>query len=157
MKKKLNLVLREPVKLHETDSEPPVIPLLFKKQPGEQTKTNGEVEENSSDNADESAEISRKMSLRVRQIWEYFCRTATAAENPRKSFTVTRSEVMREAGIGSTNTYRDALSKFKSLGLLEIEMRPGVNAGSIFHLTELGLEQTEAFLDRQKQAANQKK
>ena len=50
---------------------------------------------------------------------------------------------MKEAGIGSTNTYRDALKKFKELNLLEIELRPGVNSGSLFTLTEKGIDEIE--------------
>lgn len=77
---------------------------------------------------------------RVRQIWDYFCAAASADGNLKNSFIVTRSEVMKKAGIGSTNTYRDALKRFQNEGLIEIELRPGVNSGSVFYLTEKGRE-----------------
>jgi hypothetical protein len=165
MGKKLNLVLRDPVKLHETESVTPELPSPFKSE--EITKNdkgqlieeknrkskNNNVEEiskrkivrkSNSKNRKVSADVNdlkEEMSLRVGQVWEYFCEIAGERENNKNSFEVTRSEVMEKAGIGSSNTYRNALKKFQDLGLLEIELRPGVVQGSLFHLTKKGKEQ----------------
>ncbi len=183
MPKKLNLTLREPVKLHATRSEIPELLMPFEKEAKKETirqkETNkkkkflpasvenqqktqketvkeivGKTENPAKDNGREVkvkdkkdlSAILEKMPPRVRQIWSYFCEAAKKDGDLLNSFTITRAEVMKKAGIGSTNTYRDALRKFQDAELVEIELRPGVNAGSIFHLTEKGLllaEQTE--------------
>lgn len=165
MRKKLNLVLREPVKLHETSVKIPELPSRF-----EQEKEAAKVEKTTKPPKNDAKKLTptiekpktpattktsvpkpnisegnldkilETMPPRVRQIWDYFCEAAKQDGDLQNSFVVTRSEVMRHAGIGSTNTYRDALRKFQTAGLLEIELRPGVNSGSIFHLTEKGIE-----------------
>lgn len=89
--------------------------------------------------------VKSQMSPRIGQIWDYFCNKASADGEISKNFSLTRSEVMKEAGIGSTNTYRDALRKFQELGLIEIELRPGVNSGSIFTLTEKGIDEVSQY------------
>lgn len=183
MKKKLNLVLRDPVRLHETTASATTLPSPFarrniserelqetenaentqvkelKEIPGEvvepkikevratkpelakvETKPKKPVTKEIITKTETlpKSEKREKMSPRVQQIWDYFCQVARKTETPQKIFNVTRAEVMREAGIGSTNTYRDALEKFRQLGVIEIEVRPGVNAGSIFRFTDEG-------------------
>lgn len=154
MGKKLNLVLREPVKLHELRIETPTLPAQFEEKESEEGKDEitevpksrafqaEKKSETKPENEEELKEILRNMSPRVRQIWDYFCEAARADGNLQNSFVVTRNEVMKKAGIGSTNTYRDALGKFKNEGLIKIELRPGVNSGSIFYLTKKGRELT---------------
>jgi hypothetical protein len=176
MPKKLNLTLREPVRLHETGSEIPKLSKSFenkKKKESSRQKEKKEIEnflpasgeneqkmqkdpvkniiaktENRAKGAGRQAsvtekndlpEVLEKMPPRVRQIWSYFCEAAKKDGDLQNSFTITRAEVMKKAGIGSTNTYRDALRKFQDAELIEIELRPGVNTGSVFHLTEKGL------------------
>lgn len=172
MKKKLNLVLRDPVKLHKTSQDIAELPSPFEKKEdkseiesvlGEEkpifkkleTRDKKDERKNLQVKPKEQLEITprkeiedvrKSMSLRIRQVWEYFCKKANADNELKNSFTVTRAEVMREAGIGSTNTYRDALKRMQSLGLIRIELRPGVNAGSVFYLTDEGLEQSELVL-----------
>ena len=189
MKKKLNLVLRDPVRINRTTDEgaPPELPSPFNRN---QTNdlADGQVEvEREIENitppqlmppgtskpatakGETAIEESRKfipkakprpaktheinktngairaaLSPRIQQIWDYFGKVAVSNQNTDGTFSVTRAEVMREAGIGSTNTYRDALQKFQNLGLIEIELRPGVGSGSIFRLTETGWEETTA-------------
>lgn len=180
MAKKLNLVLREPVRLYD----PPASFGTGAAQPFEKLKTsedrnrseklveqeNSEQKRKANQIIAEKSNVGRKtseklpknqskreelaktsesvvdlrtqMSPRVRQIWE-FLRGLAKRDSPQNSFNVTRAEVMRETGVGSTNTYREALRKFRELGLIEVELRPGVNAGSVFHLTKKGLEQVE--------------
>lgn len=166
MRKKLNLVLREPVKLHETEAKVPELSARFETEEIQQVKPerekpklaktgNGEISskpakinerlENKLSEPQKTTEKNTEKTLesmppRVRQIWDYFCEAAKKDGELRNSFVITRSEVMRQAGIGSTNTYRDALRKFQTAGLIEIELRPGVNSGSIFYLTEKGIE-----------------
>lgn len=154
MKKRPNLVLREPVKLYETKREV----LTSESIPNEENPADNEVKfsqtqeilpeiiekkefKESEKKTKES--VKDKLPPRIGQIWDYFCRKAKADGKLTPSFNLTRSEVMKEAGIGSTNTYRDALKRFQDLGLLEIELRPGVNSGSIFTLTEKGIEQID--------------
>lgn len=171
MKKKLNLVLRNPVKLHDTNQNAPELPSPFDKKENvekeietkekaevlglppveeKKLKAKGETKLKANEKREtakpEIEDLRKDMSLRIKQVWEYFCKKANADSELRNSFTVTRAEVMREAGIGSTNTYRDALKKMQSLGLINIELRPGVNAGSVFYLTEDGLEQAKLVL-----------
>lgn len=169
MKKKLNLVLRDPVKLHKTSQDIAELPSPFVKKEVE-SKTDSESIEKKpvtkkletkekktlkSESKNESKvkpekeieDIRKSMSLRIKQVWEYFCEKANVDNELKNSFTVTRAEVMREAGIGSTNTYRDALKRMQSLGLIRIELRPGVNAGSVFYLTDEGLEQAGLVLE----------
>lgn len=169
MKKKLNLVLRDPVKLHKTDQNIAELPSPFEKKE-EESKTNlilteekpitKKIETKEKKNLQikpkkqletepkkEIEDVRKNMSLRIKQVWEYFCKKANADNELKNSFTVTRAEVMREAGIGSTNTYRDALKKMQSLGLIRIELRPGVNAGSVFYLTDEGLVQAGLVLE----------
>lgn len=172
MAKKLNIVLRDPVKLHKNESTAPELPSPFDNQEKVKNKNKTKQENKSKKGIEKSTnEISKRvsakvtkssnpkssakdinydqkdyrdqMSLRVRQVWEYFCEIATADDDLKNSFEVTRSEVMEKAGIGSTNTYRNALKKFEELELLEIELRPGVINGSLFHLTEVGLAQAK--------------
>lgn len=154
MKKRPSLILREPVKLYETkeksQSEKEIVEKtstdnqkIFPEQ--EETKLTKSLatilsEENYTLKRDFLEPVREKMSPRVQQIWDYLCRKAVESGEVQTSFGLTRSEVMKEAGIGSTNTYRDALKKFKELGLLEIELRPGVNSGSLFIFTEKGRE-----------------
>ncbi|HQU85370.1 MAG TPA: hypothetical protein PKY59_19675 [Pyrinomonadaceae bacterium] len=171
MKKKLNLVLRDPVKLHKTNQNIPELPSPFEKREAQieprksdetedikkvekaavakektvETKPKTDKKPRISQTI-EIADVRKEMSLRIKQTWEYFCSKANADNELRNSFTVTRAEVMREAGIGSTNTYRDALKKMQSLGLIRIELRPGVNTGSVFYLTDEGLEQAKLVL-----------
>lgn len=176
MPKKLNLTLREPVKLHETSSEIPELPKSFEnktKKESSRQKEKKEIEkflpasgeneqktqkypvkniiaktenrakeagrEGSVTDKNELSGVLEKMPPRVRQIWSYFCEAARKDGDLQNSFTITRAEVMKQAGIGSTNTYRDALRKFQEAELIEIELRPGVNAGSVFYLTEKGI------------------
>lgn len=173
MKKKLNLVLRDPVKLHKTEQSVAELPSPFEKKEAE-TKTESVLNEEkpnakkleTKEKIDEKKnlqvkpkkrleiesekkieDVRKAMSVRIRQVWEYFCKKANTDNELRDSFTVTRAEVMREAGIGSTNTYRDALKRMQSLGLIRIELRPGVNAGSVFYLTDEGLEQAGLVLE----------
>lgn len=166
MRKKLNLVLREPIKLHETNAKVPELSSRFETEEIESVKPEREkpkfsksengkispkpikVREQSDKKSSEPEKplkenlekVLETMPPRVRQIWDYFCEAAKKDGELRNSFVVTRSEVMRHAGIGSTNTYRDALRKFQIAGLIEIELRPGVNSGSVFYLTEKGIE-----------------
>lgn len=180
MAKKLNLVLREPVRLYdpptsvgtgaaqpfeklETNEDKNKSEKLVEQEKSEQKqKTNQIIAEKSNvgrqtfeklpkkqpkreelaKTSDSVEDLRTQMSPRVRQIWE-FLRGLAKKDSPQNNFNVTRAEVMRETGVGSTNTYRDALRKFRELGLIEIELRPGVNAGSVFHLTKKGLEQVE--------------
>lgn len=171
MKKKLNLVLRDPVKLHKSEQTVLDLPSPFIEKKNAEINES-EAEKNKAENikvakidqktlienvkkVEKKKEINdnlskikiedvrEKMSLRIKQVWEYFCAVANKDGELQNSFTVTRAEVMKSAGIGSTNTYRDALKKFQDLDLLRIELRPGVNAGSIFHLTENGIKQAE--------------
>lgn len=172
MKRKLNLVLREPVKLHENSDFAPNLPSPFESLKEAQVEENELVSESNVLDVVESqtkvaepkkpAKTTSKsvvkstrntsqndvnlrdlMTLRTQQIWDYFCEVAASGEKISRSLTITRAQIMREAGIGSTNTYRDAIQKFQDLGLIEIELRPGVNAGSTFHITKKGLEQIE--------------
>ena len=172
MKKKLNLVLRDPVRLNQKDVIVPELPSPFERNFKNEELENGKKIEIVSENAQlknvnfqentKQAEIEKttkisalesggnrekfsstlglreKMSPRIQQIWDYLCMVAARNNPPQKRFSVTRAEIMREAGIGSTNTYRDAIAKFQQLGLLEIELRPGVNSGSVFTFTENG-------------------
>lgn len=172
MKKKLNLVLRDPVKLHKTDQTIAELPSPFEKKEESkidlilteekpttkklETKEKTDEKKNlqikpkkqlEKEPKKEIEDVRKQMSLRIKQVWEYFCKKADADSELKNSFTVTRAEVMREAGIGSTNTYRDALKRMQSLGLIRIELRPGVNAGSVFYLTDEGLEQAELVLE----------
>ena len=150
MKKRPNLVLREPVKLYETKREVIVNEVNLREDneiqfPPIEEKSikiaqNKEVEE-PKNQLKES--VKDKMPPRIGQIWDYFCRKAKSDGEINRSFSLTRSEVMKEAGIGSTNTYRDALKRFQDMGLLEIELRPGVGSGSVFTLTEKGIEQID--------------
>ncbi|MBX7174724.1 MAG: hypothetical protein K1X72_27355 [Pyrinomonadaceae bacterium] len=156
MKKRPNLILREPVKLYEPK-------ILEKELPPQKEKKLGKDEEfeskqNNLQLAKKEIEntilekekieffpkrisLREKMSPRVQQIWDYFCQKAKQGDEFKKSFCLTRAEVMKGAGIGSTNTYRDALKKFQDLDLLKIELRPGVNSGSVFTFTERGIEE----------------
>ncbi len=157
MKRRPNLVLREPVKLYDPRNEEKFNPNLAKNDTTKITPTKEikvKPKETTSAKVEEIREVKKvqrqivesvreKMSPRIGQIWDYFCQKAKANGELTKSFNLTRSEVMKEAGIGSTNTYRDALKKFQDLELLEIELRPGVNSGSIFTLTEKGIEQID--------------
>lgn len=167
MGKKLNLVLRDPVKLHQDEAIAPNLPSPFEDQESSKRNSNKaklkkttikksikNLPKGKSDKSlDTKAEVEQRdkkdhreeMSLRVRQVWECFCEIAGADGDLKNSFEVTRAEVMKKAGVGSTNTYRNALQKFQDLGLLEIELRPGVINGSLFHLTKKGLEQVEIF------------
>lgn len=175
MKKKLNLVLRDPVKLHKTNQNIPELPSPYEKREEKDTsieetekilveknnqseelevkvsekkeeKKPKKVEKKEEVRKIEIEDIRKELPLRIRQTWEYFCKKANQDNELRNSFIVTRAEVMREAGIGSTNTYRDALKRIQTLGLITIELRPGVTAGSVFYLTEKGLEQAELVL-----------
>lgn len=148
MKKRPNLVLREPVKLYEYEKvdkelevkkEESIIEKVEKEKLQLDKKT---LDAKPDELIQTRTSLSReKMSPRVRQIWDYFCKKAKSGDEIRRSFNLTRAEVMKEAGIGSTNTYRDALRKFQELNLMEIELRPGVNSGSNFILTEKGIEE----------------
>ncbi len=159
MKKKLNLVLRDPVRLNQSEVIVSELPSPFEKKI-ETVETNWETKKTDKpENENKSATDKRfeprqsvvrsveqlsareKMSPRIRLIWDYLCFAAGKNQQPQKSFSVTRAEVMREAGIGSTNTYRDALEKFQNLELLEIELRPGVISGSIFTFTAKGWQE----------------
>ena len=146
MKKRPNLVLREPVKLYENKRE---VPTKFaktekvEKKESELPKMEKVVEKREVSKPQTRESVKDKMPPRIGQIWDYFCRKAKADGEIKRSFNLTRSEVMKEAGIGSTNTYRDALKRFQDMDLLEIELRPGVNSGSIFTLTEKGIEQID--------------
>ena len=157
MKKKLNLVLREPVKLHNTAKEIAELPNPYKipenktlESEIKEITTNkpkfvvSENKKNETKNLlieKQFEDLRQKMSPRVLQIWSYICKKAKQSGEIEKSFAVTRAEIMKAAEIGSTNTYRDALQKFQKLNLLEVELRPGVNSGSVFHLTKIGIEQ----------------
>lgn len=157
MKRRPNLVLREPVKLYDPRNEEKFNLNLAKNDTTKITPTKEikvKPKETTSAKVEEIREVKKvqrqivesvreKMSPRIGQIWDYFCQKAKANGELTKSFNLTRSEVMKEAGIGSANTYRDALKKFQDLELLEIELRPGVNSGSIFTLTEKGIEQID--------------
>lgn len=153
MKKRPSLILREPVKLYEERSlekdltskegnlekeeiiEIKENELLLKDKFGlgiENEKVNFEPKKMS---------LREKMSPRVQQIWDYFCQKAKNGNEINNTFCLTRAEVMKGAKIGSTNTYRDALKKFQDLDLLKIELRPGVNSGSVFTFTEKGIEE----------------
>ena len=157
MKRRPNLVLRDPVKLYETRKDhQKVLPKTSKESELNQPKKKKELEEPElglielkrnkveKKNQDKRFELSRdKMSPRIQQIWDYLSKKVKSGEEITRSFCLTRAEVMKEAGIGSTNTYRDALKKFKELNLLEIELRPGVNSGSLFTLTEKGIDELE--------------
>lgn len=173
MKKKLNLVLRDPVKLHKNEQNVAELPAMFEKKIVEDAPRkelieneigiqNNELEERKANKKDleiqkeknaksqskiDLEDVRKTMSLRIKQVWEYFCVKANADNELKNSFTVTRAEVMREAGIGSTNTYREALKRMQGLGLIRIELRPGVNAGSVFYLTDEGLEQAQLVLE----------
>lgn len=173
MKKKLNLVLRDPVKLHKNEQNVAELPAMFEKKIVEDESRKElveseikdekiEIEERKSNKKElqtqnektlklkpkrDIEDVRKTMSLRIKQVWEYFCVKANADNELKNSFTVTRAEVMREAGIGSTNTYREALKRMQSLGLIRIELRPGVNAGSVFYLTDEGLEQAQLVLE----------
>ncbi|MCD9184948.1 MAG: hypothetical protein LUM44_00830 [Pyrinomonadaceae bacterium] len=173
MKRKLNLVLRDPVKLHKTSQDVAELPSPFDKKeveskigsdlttekpisknPAIKEKKNLQAKPKKQSDEEfkkEIEDVRKTMSLRIMQVWEYFCKKANADNELKNSFTVTRAEVMREAGIGSTNTYRDALKRMQSLGLIRIELRPGVNAGSVFYLTGEGLAQAELVLEKNKQ------
>lgn len=151
MKKRPSLVLREPVKLYEAEREVESAK-IGKREVSEKKKNLEKLKVLESSQRTENLIIEKniesvkeKMSPRVRQIWDYFCKKAQENGELQKSFNLTRAEVMKEAEIGSTNTYRDALRKFQELELLEIELRPGVNSGSIFTLTAKGIEQVENF------------
>lgn len=177
MKKKLNLVLRDPVKLHNNNRNIAELPSPFDKKDNENQEFVKESQKISTAKASkdkpkqveetgkskvavkpkieskkaalpdvEITDVRKEMSLRIRQVWEYFCIKANADNELKNSFTVTRAEVMSKAGIGSTNTYRDALKRMQNLGLIRIELRPGVNAGSVFYLTKDGLDQAKLFL-----------
>jgi hypothetical protein len=172
MGKKLNLVLRDPVKLHQDEAIAPELPSPFEDQESLKRNSNAaklkrtKKEESiknlpkgkSNKTLDTKPEVRQndkkdyreEMSLRVRQVWECFCEIAGADEDLKNSFEVTRAEVMAKAGVGSTNTYRNALQKFQDLGLIEIELRPGVINGSLFHLTKKGLEQVGVFVNNKK-------
>ncbi len=158
MKKRPSLTLREPVKLYDSRLleeyiETPKLDSEFTKS----TVTEFETKLNNAENITEQIKekigekpqvqqtgiIKEKMSPRIQQIWQYFCKKAKVDGEINKSFNLTRAEVMKEANIGSTNTYRDALRKFQDLNLMEIELRPGVNSGSIFTLTEKGIEEID--------------
>jgi hypothetical protein len=156
MKKRPSLVLREPVKLYEPKEDEEIITKLDEKfdvneeNPlpknletilKEKLVTPFESELLLEARIQKSESIRQKMSPRIQQIWDYFCKKARDGNQINKSFSLTRAEVMKEANIGSTNTYRDALKKFRELNLLEVELRPGVNAGSIFTLTDQGVEE----------------
>lgn len=156
MKKKLNLVLREPVRLHQTEANVTPLPAPFedREKVAEQLEKPKKPKQLAAVNKPEEfpppkpvlyerevKDLTKQMSPRILQIWKFFCRRANEDGNLKNSFTVTRNEVLREAQIGSTNTYRDALRKFRDLGLIEIELRPGVISGSVFYLTKLGQAQ----------------
>jgi hypothetical protein len=169
MGKKLNLVLRDPVKLHDDDSIAQKLPSPFnnqkdlkendvKKQVNPKTsQRKGSLKKKSVRKPESNLSLLNQkregkvddyrqdMSLRVQQIWELFCEISGEDEKIKKTFEVTRAEVMKKAGIGSTNTYRNALQKFQDLGLIEIELRPGVINGSLFHLTSKGREQVGLY------------
>ncbi|MBC7798560.1 MAG: hypothetical protein H7Z37_16945 [Pyrinomonadaceae bacterium] len=176
MKRKLNLVLREPVKLHENSNFAPNLPSPFESlkeaqveeketvsegnvlvaaktqiKAEEQKKpiktTSKSVAKSTRNSTQNEVNLRDLMTLRTQQIWDYLCEIAGSGEKVSKSLTITRAQIMREAGIGSTNTYRDAIQKFQDLGLIEIELRPGVNAGSTFHITKKGIEQIEIKKD----------
>lgn len=153
MKKRPNLVLREPVKLYESNikeeskqeetynlREITEIPEPTNIEKIKETPVKKEVIEKNSEKKDS---IKEKLPPRISQIWSYFCRKAKTENGVNPVFSLTRAEVMKGAGIGSTNTYRDALKRFQDLGLLEIELRPGVNSGSIFTLTEKGINELD--------------
>lgn len=144
MKKRPNLVLREPVKLYETSGK------IKEVRSEAEDKSIAEIEspqikerEDVRPQTQPKESVKARMPPRIGQIWDYFCRKAKENGEINPIFSLTRSEVMKEAGIGSTNTYRDALKRFQDMGLLEIELRPGVNSGSIFTLTEKGIEQID--------------
>lgn len=166
MKKRPSLVLREPVKLYETKVVDEIKPQGTEKKGNsekEKLSSNLEIllkekiiepisstenkvepitsEETISPKVQNRETLRQKMSPRIQQIWDYFAKKAKTENEIKKSFSITRAEVMREANIGSTNTYRDALRKFQDLNLMEVELRPGVNSGSIFTLTEKGIEE----------------
>ena len=159
MAKKLNLVLRDPVKLHKDKENSNSLPDPFSKNDSDVNKKEKEKDEPKVEETKEFKSKSKKkfqketqvdlredMSPRVRQVWEYFIKKASEDEKLKNSFAVTRAEVMEEAGIGSTNTYRNALKKFEEMKLLKIEHRPGVTEGSLFHLTKLGLDQADVMI-----------
>lgn len=146
MKKRPNLVLREPVKLYENKRETmPKVEQAEKvtKNESELPKIEKVAVKREVPKLQNKESVKAQMPPRIGQIWDYFCRKARADGEINRSFNLTRSEVMKEAGIGSTNTYRDALKRFQAMELLEIELRPGVNSGSIFTLTEKGIEQID--------------
>jgi hypothetical protein len=168
MAKKLKLVLRDPVKLYDDKSTAPKLPSPYdnrdsksrnserkqleknttKKKKDNESKGKSAKNKSSINNKLETENIKdyrEQMSERVRQIWECFCEKSKEDNDLKNSFAVTRSEVMEKAEVGSTNTYRNALKKFQEMGLLTIELRPGVVNGSMFHLTKLGIEQVEKF------------
>lgn len=86
------------------------------------------------------------MSERTYEIWKCLVQQAAGENKLQRSFIVTRAQIMSEAKVGSTNTYRLALQKLQELGLLKIELRPGVTSGSVFHLTAKGIELARTFL-----------
>lgn len=170
MAKKLKLVLRDPIKLHDENSTAPKLPSPYdnrenkegsaekenlgknnikagkaKLAKGKSVK-NDKITDNKTTN-EKIEDYREKMSERVRQIWECFCEKSKEDRELKNSFEVTRIEVMEKAGIGSTNTYRNALKKFEKMGLITIELRPGVVNGSLFHLTKLGVEQVRNFYE----------
>lgn len=163
MRKKLNLTLREPVKIHEEEDKnvstlPKTLVTKIEREVEKKSKIidkseirqkvpkskSPKVEKNL---VEDNEDIRKNLPLRVQQIWEYFCLVANQDGDLKNRFEVTRAEVMEKAGIGSTNTYRNALKKFEELNLIEIEYRPGVTSGSVFHLTELGLKQAKNIID----------
>lgn len=155
MKKRPNLILREPVKLYEVKNENEIKSVEKEEFTSDEAKINNPPEEFkvvksletilkeavSTPETKYISPIKEKMSPRIQQIWDYFCQKAASEGEILKSISLTRGEVMKEAGIGSTNTYRDALKKFQDLGLIEIELRPGVNSGSLFTFTEKGISE----------------
>lgn len=158
MKKRPSLTLREPVKLYEArivekeiETEIPNNEIVTSIDTQFETKLqNSEIiKEEVVENIElpkkiqNKESVREKMSPRIQQIWGYFCKKAKVEGEINKSFNLTRAEVMKEANIGSTNTYRDALRKFQDLNLMEIELRPGVNSGSLFTLTEKGIDEIE--------------
>lgn len=147
MKKRPNLSLREPVRLYETKTEATIKEVMPEEKKAETVakfeSTPIEKTEIAQPNVQLKESIKDKLPPRIGQIWIYFCQKAKGNGELNRTFSLTRAEVMKEAGIGSTNTYRDALKRFQDLGLMEIELRPGVNSGSIFTLTEKGIEQID--------------
>lgn len=142
MKKRPSLTLREPVKLYESKKELRQ-EIIEEKAVAKIESPKIEEKKEIKPQIQPKESVKAKMPPRIGQIWDYFCRKAKENGEVSPSFNLTRSEVMKGAGIGSTNTYRDALKRFQDMGLLEIELRPGVNSGSIFTLTEKGIEQID--------------